>query len=155
MWVCVCVWWCGCECEFSVMCVSVSVPVSEGVCECVIVCFSVWLRAFTSHSFWTATSPLPLLRFCGSHVAHSTLSAGNIAQSEFETCYDDITFSFHCPHFFYHCQDSFPNRLSPGSLVLLIFLFPGFSFLTDSRRDHWVSTSILITKLEYKCCYKQ
>ena len=38
--VCVC-WWCGCECEFSVVCVSVSVPVSEGVCECVIVCFSV------------------------------------------------------------------------------------------------------------------
>ena len=33
--------------------------------------------------------------------------------------------------------------LSPGSLVLLFFLYPGYSFLTDSRRDHWVSTSIL------------
>ena len=51
-----------------------------------------------------------------------------------------FSFSFLLPTLsFLVARIPFLNRLTPGSLVLLFYLFllPGFLFLTDFRRDHW------------------
>ena len=89
-----------------------------------------FLTYVSLNSWLPMTAPM-CLRFCGSHVAHSHPAAGNIAQSEFRTCYDDITdfpslFTAHT--IFYLARILFTNRLSPGSLVFQFFLMAVWSY---------------------------